>query len=36
MASPDTLKRIAVNKLKYVLGRQAETARNQRRDDNLY
>lgn len=36
MASPETLKRIAVNKLKYVLGRQAERARNQGRDDNLY
>jgi hypothetical protein len=36
MASPETLKRIAVNKLRYVLGKTAEAVRNQGRDDNLY
>ena len=33
-AAPDTLKKIAINKLKYVLSRG--TVRNDSRDDNLY
>ena len=36
MSGPETLKRVAVNKLKYVLGKRDEAARNPRRDDNLY
>jgi hypothetical protein len=36
MARAETLQRIAVNKLRYVLTKRAEAARNQRRDDNLY
>jgi len=36
MSTPETLKRIAVNKLRYVIGKQAESARNRTRDDNLY
>jgi hypothetical protein len=36
MASAETLQRIAINKLRYVLTKRADEARNQRGDDNLY
>ena len=36
MARPETLKRIATNKLKYVLGKAAEKAGDRQGDDNLY
>ena len=36
LARADMLQRVAINKLRYVLTKRAEEARNQRRDDNLY
>jgi hypothetical protein len=36
MAGPETLKRVAINKLKYVLGKGSGEARRPPGDDNLY
>jgi len=36
MAGTETLKRIAINKLRYVLGKAAQKASDHKRDDNLY
>jgi len=36
MAGPETLKRVAINKLKYVLRKGSGETRRAPRDDNLY
>jgi hypothetical protein len=35
-SSPETLKRVAVNKLRFVLNRASGQSRTQRQEDNLY